>query len=105
MAQTNGLNPVQIGVKIVQDVMICGTDGPDYEKQLATLHGVMSDFAMREIKTNNPRELAEIGKAPGNVLVEDVTSEENENTAIAEAYWAATSMFFRKVFQACAAAA
>lgn len=93
--QAPGLSTTQAGVQIVQNMVQCGCGASDYEQQSDDLFGLMSEFAIREIQANGfPQATLEIA-----------TNEANENTPMAEAYWAATSLFFRKVYQAAAAAA
>lgn len=90
-----GLSTVQAGVQIVQSMVQCGCGSDSYQEQSNNLFGLMDDFAMAEIKANGfPQATA--------AVVED---EANENSPMTEAYWAATSLFFRKVYQAAAAAA
>lgn len=103
---TPGLSPVQAGVQIVQNMVQCGMDGKHYTREIESLHALMADFAMRELRANHAaliRETLEV-RDPHGVTVEDVTDEQHENTAMAEAYWAATSLFFRKVYSAAASA-
>lgn len=89
-----GLSTTQAGVQIVQRMAQCGMAGADYERDSNDLFGLMSEFAMREIQADFPQ-----------ATLEQATHEDNENTPMAEAFWAATSLFFRKVYQAAAAAA
>jgi hypothetical protein len=100
-----GLSTIQAAVQIIQNMAQCGMSGADYERDIENLHGLMSEHAFRELRTNNPREIAAAGYAPSSLQLIEVTHEQNENTAMAEAYWAHTSAFFRKVYQALAAAA
>lgn len=96
-----GLSPIQAAVQIVQNVIQCGSS---QSKELDDLHALMSAWAFDQIKDEYQAHMREVD--PEYVLtVEEVTDEANENTPMAEAYWAATSAFFRKVYQACAAAA
>lgn len=83
-------------VQLVQDMVQCGMTGARYEDEVSTLHALMSEFAMQECRANGMRP---------ELTLEWVTHEDNENTPEAEAYWRQTSVFFRKVFQAAAAAA
>lgn len=95
-------SPVQEGVEIVQRIVQLGAT--TYDQDIARLHELMSRFAFAEIREQYENHLRETD--PDYVLtVEEVTDEANENTPMAEAYWAATSAFFRKVYQAAAAAA
>jgi len=91
------LSNVQMGVQIVQEIVQLGMQGDRYEKQIQDLHAHMSDFAMTELRS--------VGLIDRTVPVEVVTDEQNETTRMAEEYWRQTSVFFRKVFQACAAGA
>lgn len=93
---TNGLTPTQIGVNIIQQIVQLGMEGASYERSLNDLHGVMSDYAMAECRANG---------MSADLTLEQVTSDEMDASPEAEAYWRQTSAFFRKVFQACAAAA
>lgn len=93
-SNTPGLGPVQAGVQIVQDMIQCGMSGQDYEAQLRALHMLMSDFARREMRGIYAQD-----------LIDTATDEENENDPAALAYWAATSLFFRRVYSASASAA
>ncbi len=92
--QAPGLSTTQAAVQIVQNMTQCGMNGAHYEKQVEDLHALMAEWAIREIQKDHP-----------GVTVEQATHEDNEMQPYAEAYWAATSSFFRKVFQACAAGA
>ena len=103
MATTNGAprpSPVQQGVTIMQNLVLAGTTGERYVAEVNRLHGLMADFAMAELRTNSGFTIA-----AENMTAEQVTSENIDGTPMAEAYWAATSLYFRKVFQAAAAAA
>ena len=91
------LSNVQMGVQLVQNMIQCGMNGAEYERRLQDLHAHMSDFAMTEFRS--------VGLIDRTVPVEVVTDEQNETTRMAEEYWRQTSVFFRKVFQACAAGA
>jgi hypothetical protein len=96
------LSPVSEGVSIVKDMVQLTYNGAMYEEKAERLHKLMETFALAEIRPVYEPQLREAD--PGYVLtVEDVAS--NDETPMAEAYWAATSLFFRRVFQACAAAA
>jgi hypothetical protein len=106
MAQMNtsapGLSSVQAGVQIVQNMVQCG--GCDYASQSEDLFGLMQSFAFEEIRAEYEAHLREAD--PSYVLtLDEVIAEENDGTPMAQAYWAATSLFFRKVYQAAAAAA
>lgn len=82
----------------------CGMGGDDYERESGNLFGLMSEFAFNEIRDQYQTHLRETD--PDYVLtLDEVLHEDNENTPMALAYWAATSLFFRKVYQAAAAAA
>jgi hypothetical protein len=99
-----GLSPVQAAVQIIQNMLQCGMSGVEYERNLRDLHGLMADYAFAGMRHSYELHLRETN--PDYVLtIEEVTSEENENTPMAEAYWAGTSAFYRKVYQALAAAA
>lgn len=92
--QAPGLSTIQAAVQIVQNTVQCTMDGRSYEKQMEDLHGLMAEWSIREIQKDHP-----------GVTLDQATHEDNELQPYAEAYWAATSAFFRKVYQACAAAA
>lgn len=94
-------SPVQEGVELVQRMV----QGGEADQALVNrLHELMSRFAFAEIRSEYEGHLRETAR--GYVLtIEEVTDESNEHTPMAEAYWAATSLFFRKVYQAAAAAA
>lgn len=99
-----GLGTVQAAVQITQNILQCGMCGETYERDVETLHGLMSEFAFNEMRDEYQAHMREAD--PSYVLtLDEVTHEDNENTPMALAYWAATSLFFRKVYQACAAAA
>lgn len=99
-----GLSPVQAAVQIVQNMLQCGMTGDEYVSQSENLHGLMADFAFGEVRDEYQAHMREAD--PSYVLtLDEVTHEDNENTPMALAYWAATSLFFRKVYQAAAAAA
>lgn len=93
-SQAPGLSTTQAAVQIVQNMVQCGMEGARYEQQMSDLHALMAEWAIREIQKDHP-----------GVTLEQATHEDNELQPYAEAYWAATSAFFRKVFQACAAGA
>jgi hypothetical protein len=99
--QPGRLSPVQNGVQIVTEMVQLGMSGPEYEKRVAELHMIMAEAAFAEIR-NGPGDLGIMLKAE-EMTLEQVTSEEMEGSDVAEAYWAATSRFYRRVFQACAA--
>jgi hypothetical protein len=91
-------------VQIIQNMLQCGMSGAGYEHELENLHGLMAEWAFAQMREQYEQHLREAD--PSYLLtIEEVTSEENENTPMAEAYWAATSAFYRKVYQALAAAA
>lgn len=99
-----GLSPIQAAVQIVQNMIQCGMEGARYEQQMSDLHALMAEWALGQIRAEYEQHMREVD--PDYVLtLAEVTDEANENTPMAEAYWAATSAFFRKVYQACAAAA
>ena len=93
-SQAPGLSTTQAAVQIVQNMVQCGMEGARYEQQMSDLHALMAEWAIREIQKDHP-----------GVTLEQATHVDNELQPYAEAYWAATSAFFRKVFQACAAGA
>lgn len=99
------LSPVQQGVAHVQNIIQAGMEGARYEEAVEDLHRQMSAFAMAYVREKGYE--AHLKEAdPDYVLtVEEVTSEWNEDTPMAECYWEGTSLFFRRVFQAAAAAA
>lgn len=102
--QTGTLSPIQRAVQIVQNMIQCGMASTSYYTEISTLHGLMSAWALEQIRGDYEPHMREVD--PDYVLtLDEVTSEANENTPMALAYWAATSMFFRKVYQAAAAAA
>lgn len=100
-----GLSSVQAGVQIVQAMVQCGMNGAAYEGQSDDLFGLMQSFAMDELRNNHQADIVAAGYRVESVDIEDVTHDSNENTPMALAYWAATSVFFRKVYQAAASAA
>lgn len=99
-----GLSPVQAAVQIAQNMLQCGMTGDEYVKQSENLHGLMSEFAFAQVREDYEPHMREAD--PDYVLtLDEVLHEDNENTPMALAYWAATSVFFRKVYQAAAASA
>jgi hypothetical protein len=99
-----GLSPIQAAVQITQNMLQCGMSGADYERDIENLHGLMSEYAFDQIRDQYQGHMREAD--PDYVLtLEEVLSDENDDTPMALAYWAATSAFFRKVYQAAAAAA
>lgn len=99
------LSPVQQGVAHVQNIIQAGMEGARYEEALNDLHQQMSAFAMTHVREKG-YEAHMRETDPDYVLtVEEVTSEANEETPMAECYWEGTSIYFRRVFQAAAAAA
>jgi hypothetical protein len=102
MVEPARLSPVQNGVQLVTEMVMLGMGGSEYEARVAQLHMIMAEAAFAEIRPEYQAHLREAD--PDHVLtLEEVTSEANEGTPMAEAYWAATSRFYRRVFQACAA--
>ncbi len=102
--QAPGLSTIQAAVQIVQNMVQCGMSGPDYEADVGNLHGLMSEFAFGQMRAEYEGHLREADTAYV-LTLDEVLAEENETTPMALAYWAATSAFFRKVYQAAAAAA
>lgn len=99
---SNILSPVQQGVNIVTEMAQLGMSGERYGESVSALHTLMAESAFAEIRGEYQEHMREVD--PAYVLtLEEVTSEANEGTPMAEAYWAATSKFFRRVYQACAA--
>lgn len=99
-----GLSPIQAAVQIVQNMIQCGMQPITYAQQMEDLHALTAEWALGQIRAEYEQHMREVD--PDYVLtLAEVTNEANENTPMAEAYWAATSAFFRKVYQACAAAA
>lgn len=96
----NILSPVQQGVQIVTEMVQLGMSKAAYEEKVGALHGLMADAAVAEIRSALPEHVSIM--AP-QAIYDYVTAEENEGSIEAEAYWAATSKFFRRVYQACAA--
>lgn len=97
--QTGRLSPIAEAVQIIQNVVVMGTSNPT--EQIERLHALMRDWAYASAKAN--------GDIPADMpltaaLLGDDPNAEGE-PATATAYWRETSAFFRKVFQACAAAA
>ena len=97
--ETPRLSPVAEAVQIVQAV--CVTGASDHQEQIQRLHSLMRTWALQSAK--------DAGDIPADMtltaaLLGDDPSAEDE-PATATAYWRETSAFFRKVFQACAAAA
>lgn len=99
-----GLSPIQAAVQIIQNMLQSGMDGETYVRESQNLFGLMAEWSLGQIREQYETHMREVD--PDYVLtLDEVTSEDNENTPMAEAYWAATSAFFRKVYQAAAAAA
>jgi hypothetical protein len=97
----NILTPVQQGVQIVTEMAQLGMSGERYAESVSALHTLMAEAAFAEIR-NGPGDIGIMLKTE-QLTLEQVTSEEMEGSDVAEAYWAATSRFFRRVYQACAA--
>ncbi len=95
------LSPIQEAVQLTQNIVQAGEHGMD---NVNKLHALMSNWAFAQMRTEYEQQLREAD--PDYVLtIEEVLDEANEDTPMAAAYWAATSTFFRKVYQACAASA
>lgn len=104
MAIETRKSPVQEGVELVQNMVQADMSPGAYGAAIERLHSLMSKFAMHEIRSEYEAHMRETD--PGYVLtLEEVTADSNEDTPMAHAYWAATSLFFRKVFQAAAVSA
>jgi hypothetical protein len=99
------LGPVQIALQLVQNVVICGMDGASYVADLSRIHEEMAAYAIGQLRSNGWEANIREGNPDFVLTVDYVTAEEREDSDIALAYWAETSAFFRKVFQAAAAAA
>lgn len=98
------LSLVQEAVQIVQNIVQCGMDPSSYADEIQNLHCGMAAYALDEVRKAFP------GYIPKEVgyqgLVEEVEFVCRDEVHPAyETYWAATSTFFRKVYQAAAAAA
>ena len=48
-SQAPGLSTTQAAVQIVQNMVQCGMSGAAYEQQTEDLHGLMAEWAIREI--------------------------------------------------------
>lgn len=95
-------SPVQEGVEIVTQLVQLGTDR--YPELVRRLHQLMQRFALDAIHEQyEPTWRREAQERQS--FAEFVLDEANEDEPFALAYWAATSAFFRKVYQAAAASA
>lgn len=100
-------SPVQEGLDLTLEIIIGGTDPAHYREGSDRLHELMSRFAVNQLRNDGweQRMRTEQDDQDFVLTAENCTCEEAENTPLAEAYWAATSSYFRRVFQAAAAAA
>lgn len=96
---TGRLSPIAEAVQIVQNVCVTGTS--DSEAQVARLHELMRTWSLQAAK--DAGDIPQDMSMAAAMLGDDPNSEDEPATAAA--YWRETSAFFRKVFQAAAAAA
>jgi hypothetical protein len=98
------LSPVQRGVEIVTNISQLGCSSDHYQQQIEELHELMAQAATNEVREALGDRLPEsVRVMPVSVAALWFSGEENEGSPEAEAYWAATSKFFRRIYQACAA--
>jgi hypothetical protein len=106
-------SPVQEGVELVQAMTIAGLpctlephSGAEYRTALRRLHQLMQRFALDSIyEQYEDMWLSDKAVSERLSFGEWVCHKDHENEPFAKAYWAATSSYFRRVFQAAAAAA
>lgn len=93
------LSPIQRAVQLVTELVQLGTS--HYAEATAELHKLMRDWSYDQLVRERP------GLEPGAQVppLDVLLGDEWENDPCTVAYWANTSAFFRKVYQASAAAA
>jgi hypothetical protein len=97
-------SPVQLATQIVQELVMGGNMGREGQA-VNDIHQQMQHFAMAKLRTEGWEANLREGNPDFVLTPEYVLAEEREDTDLALAYWEGTSLFFRKVFQAAAAAA